>query len=1506
MATRTISTRLAIEGESAYRQSIANINSSLSNHQQQLKLVQSEYQNHQNSMAALQAKETALKTVQSDLTAKVKECQTAYQNAQSALASYQSKTETLKSALERNKTALAALDSETRMAGTQWAEYNAKVKDAEDRLKELENTTGDTSKEEESLRKVISESQEAMAKLEAETDGAAKTAGELITEQRGLTSELEQAKAGQEAATKACNSWQKQEASAQIQLNNTTAELELNQKYMDEAKASTDGCATSIDAFGKRVKETGDSTMDAAEATQALASVVASAGLLQGVKNLANALMDCANAAGEFYAQMSTVEAISGATSEEMEQLTAAAKQMGATTSFTATEAGQALEYMAMAGWSADEMLDGLAGVMNLAAAEGGDLATVSDIVTDALTAFGLAASDSAHFSDVLAKASSSSNTTVSMLGESFQMVGTTAGALGYSIEDVSVALGAMANMGIKGQTAGTGLATAFTRMSGTNENATTAMEALGLSMYDTNGKARDLSDFLDDLRAAFADMTDQEKESYAYLLAGQKGMKGLLAIVNTSVDDWDNLTEAIANCNGASALMAATKLDNYAGQITLLESAMDGLSVSVGEVLTPVLGDLAEAATAVLNEANTFVNSNPEAVAAIAGLVVSLGSMLAGVTALTVALPLLQKTLTAVSAAAAANPLGMIAVGAAAAIAGITALVGAVHSYINEQKTAVNEAKALREQLESTKEAYEELTAENEAAAKNTKALANELKTLTEKENRDWDEKARLKDIVAQLNQAIPGLALAYDEETDSINMTTEALEAMAKAQQEQTEYQTAEARMNELLNEQAAIKTKLAEQEAVLAEAQGKTISLVRDLNEENTLAGMLGAQFIKMTDEQVLAYEAAEEAVSDYSEQLAENEAELAELTEYINDYNDAQEETDDTTAIVISAAENLAECLIVLEQNYNDAYDAALESIQGQMSIWDEMGDAVEVSLDKIIANMTDQTEYYQNYSANLDSLRARNIEGLSEFLVASNDGTQEYIAMVGEMAEADDDTIQRMIAVYSGLEDSQESVATSVAELATSYSKTTEQWIQDCVDSINDSNMPEEAKKVALDTLRSYVSGIDEASDDSKQAVYQVSKSHVDAFARACGFTIFEQMGEDTVSGFEAGITGKSGSLSQTMMGFADTVAKTPRGPLEINSPSKLFQRYGEYTVEGFINGIEGEQDSVGTTMSNLAKSAIGAFTKIATGSALKRTGLNTASGFTSGVQAKKSTTLSTMASLASSALKSFQQKSTSSSLTGTGAATIQGYINGTNSKLSTATSKMQAIASMAIAKFSAKSTGTSLYSTGSNTMQGYVNGTNAKLATATSKMQAIASAAVSKFKNSSTSSSLYSAGTNTLQGYINGLSSKSSSLYSKMSSIAKSAISKFKKTLGIASPSKVFAELGGYTAEGYTEGLNARQASVNATMANMAKTASEAFSSGLSYDVGGLSEKAMGAYGGALSLPSQWAGELEQTLHLEIPIYVDNKYSKTEILEIALSGISKRQAARAAAKGAYA
>lgn len=292
----------------------------------------------------------------------------------------------------------------------------------------------------------------------------------------------------------------------------------------------------------------------------------------------------------EFESAMSQVKAISGATGEDFGKLTEKAKQMGATTKFTAAEAAEGFNYMAMAGWKTNDMLSGIEGIMSLAAASGESLGTTSDIVTDALTAFGLKASDSGHFADVMAQAAASANTNVGMMGETFKYAGTMAGSLGYSIEDVALMTGLMANAGLKGSMAGTSLNTMFTRLSTNTNGATDAIRELGVEFFNSDGTARKLSDVMRELRTATAGMSAEQKSNLAYTVAGMEAQKGLLAILNASEEDYNHLSEAINNADGASKRMADTMMDNLSGKWTMFKSALDGVKIALAERMEPYL----------------------------------------------------------------------------------------------------------------------------------------------------------------------------------------------------------------------------------------------------------------------------------------------------------------------------------------------------------------------------------------------------------------------------------------------------------------------------------------------------------------------------------------------------------------------------------------------------------------------------------------------------------------------------------------------------------------------------------------------------------------------------------------------------------------------------------------------------------------------------------------------------------------------------------------------------
>lgn len=355
-----------------------------------------------------------------------------------------------------------------------------------------------------------------------------------------------------------------------------------------------------IDGFTKPSKEVinsmrsmGNEAIKAGKQIQSAGKTITSVGstLTKAITvPIAGVATAAVKTAADFEAAMSEVGAISGASAQDLATLTAKAKEMGATTSFSASESAEAMKYMAMAGWKTADMTAGIAGIMNLAAAAGEDLGTTSDIVTDGLTAFGMSAKESGRFADVMAAASTNANTNVTMLGESFKYCAATAGAMGYNIEDISVALGVMANAGIKGSTAGTTLKNVIANMAKPTDAQAAVMQKLGISLTDGSRNMKSFAEVMNNLRSSFNGLSETEKASYATTLAGKESMSGLLTIVNASAADFDKLTEAINGSSGSAEAMAAKMLDNLKGQLTLLKSAVEGIAITIGDKLLPYL----------------------------------------------------------------------------------------------------------------------------------------------------------------------------------------------------------------------------------------------------------------------------------------------------------------------------------------------------------------------------------------------------------------------------------------------------------------------------------------------------------------------------------------------------------------------------------------------------------------------------------------------------------------------------------------------------------------------------------------------------------------------------------------------------------------------------------------------------------------------------------------------------------------------------------------------------
>ena len=333
--------------------------------------------------------------------------------------------------------------------------------------------------------------------------------------------------------------------------------------------------------------------------------------------------------AADFDSAMSQVAAVSGATGKDLEALRDKAREMGSKTKFSASEAAEAMNYMAMAGWKTGDMLSGIEGIMNLAAASGEDLATTSDIVTDALTALGLSAEDSGHFADILAAASSNANTNVAMMGETFKYCAPVAGALGFTAEDTAEAIGLMANAGIKSSQAGTAMRSMMTNLTGEVKFTGDAFGELTVQTTNTDGSMRSLGDILTDCRAAFAQMSESEKAANAEALVGKNAMSGFLAVMNAAPGDIEKLNSAINSCDGTAEKMAATMQDNLAGQLTILKSQLEELAISIGEILMPYIRQIVGWIQGLVDWLNSLDEGTKKIIVTVALVAAALGPVL-------------------------------------------------------------------------------------------------------------------------------------------------------------------------------------------------------------------------------------------------------------------------------------------------------------------------------------------------------------------------------------------------------------------------------------------------------------------------------------------------------------------------------------------------------------------------------------------------------------------------------------------------------------------------------------------------------------------------------------------------------------------------------------------------------------------------------------------------------------------------------------------------------------
>lgn len=934
-------------------------------------------------------------------------------------------------------------------------------------------------------------------------------------------------------------------------------------------------------AIDETVGNVGNAEPRMTKALKKIGAAVVAAFAVDKIKDFGKA---CISAGMDFDSQMSTVAAISGATGEEFEILRAKAQEMGATTAFSATESAQAMEYMAMAGWKTTDITNGLAGVMNLAAASGEDLATTSDIVTDAMTAFGMSADQSTYFADVLAQTATNANTNVGMMGETFKYVAPLAGAMGYNIEDMSAAIGLMANAGIKGSQSGTSLRNIITNLASPTDTVAGAMDDLGISLTDSDGKTKSFGETLSDLRISFADLNEVQKTQYASAIAGKEGMSGLLALINSSDEDFDKLTDSIKNCTGASEKMAEIRLDNLEGDVTLFKSALEGAQIAISDKLTPVLRNLVKKATDAIPRIQKKITSifdslkkkfidNKETLSKLKDGIKQFGN---------IAKDAFEKLFNA-----AGNALDILfdflewlTSGSAGAEAFKTSVMGIVTAYMTFKAvtTVIDLTKAAVDRLRNAQmklnlsnpvgwislaiSAFITLETTLKRLASNPMdEIRKKFSTLSDEEKRTIDKTNELSDAYAALEESWKSNSERINAEYDSYESLAEQLDTMVdkngrikEGYEEQAEVIVGQ--LSEALGIEVEIVDGVIQKYDDLQDSIQKTIDLQKaqawlDANKSNWIE----------------ACESQKEAADNLV--LAENDlikvnSDLFVAESWLKDVQDRRGKT--------------YENIIASGKDYNDVLFDAQAKVDGLRERQGKLQDDYD--------NCNDALSKYNSTIKNYEGVSSAIIEGDTDKInQALERGMENFItAETGTKA-----TLQQQVddykTEYENMKTAVERGSEHVSEEELAAAKRLYELSQEELEKKGDM---EKAK--AEENGDKYVSGIKSKEGAAKQAGEDVSKTTVDALGSADSYSAGEYIGD----GLTEGMRSKLDAVREAASSLATEAARAIKLAADINSPSKVTRALGQFFGLGFSEGISDEESNTIKTTQQYADSAVNA------------------------------------------------------------------------------------------------------------------------------------------------------------------------------------------------------------------------------------------------------------------------------------------------------------------------
>ncbi len=1230
---------LALDGEKEFRQGIKNVNLELKLLDNQTKMVSLRYAENENSVEALTEKNRILNK--------------------------QLEQQQKKLTLTREQ--MEVWQETNRNAGLKVEELKNKLQEAEAGMEDMKKSSGATEEELQKQQKTID----------------------------GLSRELRAAEEAYKKSDNKINQYKVSVSSAEVGLTKLDEELRRNEKYLDEAQKSSNGLATSIDKYGKKVEEAKDETSSFGDILKAN---LASEAIINGVEKIAEGVERVASTAvktgSEFEKSMSQVAATMGLTAKQIEQgseeyriLEKAAEESGKTTKYTASQAAEALNYLALAGYDARKAAQTLPSVLTLAAAGGLELSYASDLVTDSMAALGMETDRLDNYIDQLAKTSQKSNTSVSQLGEASLVAAGTASMTGQSVETLNTELGILANRGIKGAEGGTHLRNILLRLVQPTQDGAAALKSMNVEVTDSTGSVRDLNDIMNDLNRALSSMSEYDKTNAIGTIFNKTDIGAVNALLSGTGDEFNNLRKELLTCDGAAADMAETMEANLSGKATILQSALEGLGITAYKRIEGTLKNSVDSATGAVGrlqasmdngKLGNAVDSFSEALGNAAdhaidfaedalpllinGLtwvldnsdVITAG--IAGVTAAGIEMKVIAPAVQSVTAAwnayktanegatvsqwllntaMNANPVAII----------ITALVGltaAVAAYTTVTDNAANRVKKFREEneqlVEQQKNQTENRKQEFQAIISQTAAvdgLAAELTALNEKEKLSAQDKSRIKQIVDQLNQALPELNLTINEQTGYLNQNTEAVQKYIAKSKEMYLLAAAEEDLAQNAKEQyeankelADAREELKEVTEQLEEAEARYNKAVED-GKDNVYGGITLGEYGELKGEMKELSEKKEILINTINEEeahlktLGEDYEEVEEMargySQGINEVSDSLEKAGEVQIAyngnVYTVSQQVAENINMIEQAYADAKAEALESINQQVGLFDELSVKSELSVSEMAAHLKSQTEAFSLYSENMTQAAqiikedttgnfAEIVEQISGLGMAGAGYLNELVNAYYDNRQQFDD----LLGEWSAAESAKQVLADTTAAMQTDYeasmNKLTgtqgETWKQMVMDgktiTPNWINVYKEAGDEATDNASSSMETmgkeVKEGGQNVTKEAVKTTQNTIDGVTNELktvnGKSLeFEKLGASVAFGMATGIKDNELEAVKAAETMANRLYMAAKNELEVNSPSKKFEYLAEMSVEGYRNRLMSQMGEVMTELDSL-------------------------------------------------------------------------------------------------------------------------------------------------------------------------------------------------------------------------------------------------------------------------------------------------------------------------------